>query len=252
MKAEGFLKGHPVSLCVLDYGLFRVHEPGRTIGISGFLVETSLGEQVLIDTGFPAKYAGNARAAARADGLDKFGEVLRCTQANLPGAQLAMAGTRLNRIDLMIQTHTHIDHIGGLHDCPQAPILMAGAERKLRRPLYWGPTRPMNWPDRSYLLITRDTDIGPGFRLLFTPGHTPGQLALLLKLPRTGTVLLTSDAVSRPTEPQEGFEGAWDADLAQRHASRLMELASEKQARVIFGHCPDQWNTLKKAPDRYL
>ena len=35
------LKGHPVSLAVLDYGLFRVNSNGRVIGICGYLVRTS-------------------------------------------------------------------------------------------------------------------------------------------------------------------------------------------------------------------
>ena len=47
------LSGHPVSLAVLNFGLFTVHSNGRIIGIPGFLVETSAGEKVLIDTGFP-------------------------------------------------------------------------------------------------------------------------------------------------------------------------------------------------------
>lgn len=251
MKTQDVLKGHPVSLFVLDYGLFRVNVPERTIGIPGFLVQTNLGEQILIDTGFPAKYTEDTQAAALADRLHEFGEVVHCTPGNLPSAQLALAGASLGRINLMIQTHTHIDHVGGIAACPQAPVLMARAERALDRPVYWGQVQPLDWPEREYILIEEDTWIGPGFQVLFTPGHTPGQLALFLHLPHTGAVLLTSDAVSRPSEPDEGFDGSWNADLATQHAERIIDKARQTQALIIYGHCPDQWKTLKKAPDFY-
>ena len=61
---QPLLKGTPTRLAVLDYGLFQVHENGRIIGICGYLVQTTAGENILIDTGFPAKYADDAAAAA--------------------------------------------------------------------------------------------------------------------------------------------------------------------------------------------
>lgn len=251
MKAQGYLKGHPISLHVLDYGLFKVHANGRIIGICGFLIRTSEDEQVLVDTGFPAKYADDAQAATTEDRLYEFGEVLRCTTDNLPEAQLSLAGSSLKAIDLMIQTHTHIDHVGGISACPQAPILMARAERALDRPLYWGKVQPLDWPDRDYLLVDEDTRIGPDFQVLFTPGHAPGQLSLMLRLPELGPVLLTSDAISRPAEIEEKFTGSWDEELACLHGNRLMRLAQENEAEVIYGHCPKQWPNLRKSPAFY-
>ena len=55
MMYEIALKGKPIRLAVLDYGLFEVHVGPRTIGICGFAVQTDAGEVVLIDTGFPEK-----------------------------------------------------------------------------------------------------------------------------------------------------------------------------------------------------
>ncbi len=251
MNTRAILKGHPVSVHVLDFGLFKVHANGRIIGICGFLIRTSAGEEVLVDSGFPAKYAEDAARATQEDSLGSFGSVLSCTPENLPAEQLARAGTTLDRIDLMIQTHTHIDHVGGLALCPQAPILIARAERELPKPLYWRGAQPIDWPDRDYLLIDEDTRIGPGFEVLFTPGHAPGQLSLLLELPETGPLMLTSDAISRPAEIDEAFAGSWNEDLAIRHGARLMALVRDTGATVIYGHCPEQWKTLKKAPASY-
>lgn len=237
---------------MLDYGLFEVHAGGgRVIGISGFLVETDRDERVVIDTGFPEKYAEDAEAAAREDRLDGFGRMLAFSRENLPLAQLARIGLSEADIDLFITSHTHIDHAGGLDLFPRAPLLIAAAERALPRPLYWGEVRPLAWPERDTRLIEADTEIGPGFTLLLVPGHAPGQLAFLLELPETGAVLMTSDAVSRPAEIEEGFAGTAEAELALTSARRLMRLAAERDAFVIYGHSPEQWPTLRKAPDYY-
>ncbi len=251
MQAKGYLKGRPVSLHVLDYGLFKVHANGRVIGICGFLIQTDASESVLIDTGFPQKYAEDKAAATVEDRLDEFGEVLECEMVNMPASQLALAGVKPDQIDLHILTHSHIDHVGGLSDFPQAPMLVSGQERRLPKPLYWGDVQPLEWPDQDYLMIEDDIDVGPGFRVLTAPGHAPGQLALMLDLPETGPVLLTSDAISRPAEIDEKFAGSWDEATAIASADRLVGLAKDTEAFVIYGHSPEQWPSLKKSPEAY-
>ena len=251
MRAEELIKGKPVSLAVLDYGLFQVHANGRIIGIVGFLIRTDREETILVDTGFPEAYARNAAAASDADGLGSFGRVLTLTVENLPEHQLALLGLAPQDVDLLILTHSHIDHVGGIAGFPRAPILLAQADRDEPRPLYFGKTRPMDWPDRRYVTVTQDVTLAPGLRLLLVPGHVPGQLALLVDLPDTGTVLITGDAISRPAEIEEKFDTAHDPALALASAARLMALAAQTGAFVIYGHAPDQWPLLKKAPLTY-
>lgn len=250
MQADGFVKGRPEALFVLDYGLFKVHANGRVIGICGFVIRTDAGEHILIDTGFPAKYAADTDAASREDRLFEFGEVLECGPENLPAAQLALLGLTPADIDLHVCTHTHIDHIGGLAAFPGAPILVHAAERALPKPLYWSGHQPMDWPEADYMIVDRDVTLGPGLEVLEAPGHAPGQIALLVQLP-SGWVLLTSDAISRPAEIEERFEGSWDEPAAIASADRLMRLAAERDAFVIYGHSPEQWPELKKAPEGY-
>lgn len=245
------LKGRASALYVLDYGLFQVHANGRIIGIVGFLIETDLGERILVDTGFPAKYAEDFASASVEDNLGEFGRVLELGPEHMPGAQLARIGIKGDDIDLLIMTHTHIDHVGGIADFPDVPILISAVERALDRPLYWGGVQPIDWPDRDYHLIDQDAEIAPGLTVLHVPGHAPGQLALMFDLPETGTVLLTGDAISRPSEPDEGYEGSWDAEQGAASAARLLALAKARDAFVIWGHCPAQWPGLRKAPDAY-
>jgi N-acyl homoserine lactone hydrolase len=245
------LKGKPIALFVMDYGLFKVHQNGRVIGICGYLVKTDAGERVLIDTGFPQKYADDAVAAAKEDGLGSFGEVLALDASHMPSAQLALCGLTVEDIDLLVITHGHIDHVGHIAGFAGVPIVMGRAERALPRPSYFGAVQPMEWPEAEYALLDQDTQIGPGFEVLMAPGHAPGQLAFMLNLPQTGAVLLTSDAISRPEEVDERFDGTQDFETARASAARILGLAAAQDAMVIYGHCPAQWPGLRKAPNAY-
>ena len=252
MPSEITLSGTAERLYVLDYGLFQVHENGRVIGIQGYLIQTQDGTNILVDTGFPAWYVDDLEGASLEDNLDSFGRVLKLDKENLPPAQLARIGLNPADIDLLVMTHTDIDHVGGIADFPQATIVIGQAERALERPRYFGDHSPIPWPmDVNYLIVDGDTILCPGVALLETPGHSPGHLSLLVRLPETGIVLLIGDAISRPAELEEGFGGAWNEAQARASAERLMSIAEREQAMVIYGHDPDQWPTLRKAPKFY-
>jgi N-acyl homoserine lactone hydrolase len=245
------LSGYPVSLAVLDFGLFTVHANGRVIGIPGFLVITSAGEKILIDTGFPEKYAQDVNKASLEDNLGEFGEILELTYENQPAAQLAKFGLAKSDIDYLIITHTHIDHVGNIDGFPGVPIIMGKEERELERPIYWRGKKPLEWPNTEYLLIDGDYEFGTNFEILHVPGHTPGELSILLTLPNTGSILLTSDAISRESEVSEGCIDATNPAQAIASANRILDLATADNAFVIYGHGPEQWKELKKAPEIY-
>ncbi|UWR24459.1 MBL fold metallo-hydrolase [Sulfitobacter sp. S190] len=251
MKGQITLEGKPKRMAVLDYGLFQVHANGRIIGICGYVVEMDSGDVVLIDSGFPPKYAQDAAAATDEDDLGSFGRVLSVTPDNSVSAQLSLLGLKKSDVTLMIQSHTHIDHVGELDAFPGVPILIAAAERALPRPLYWSGKQPMTWPDAQYHLVDADMTLAQGFDVLLCPGHAPGQLAFMIDLPDSGPILLTSDAISRADEIGERFAGSWEEAQAIFHGDRLMQRARDRDALVIFGHSPEDWPTQRKAPDWY-
>lgn len=238
-------------LYILDFGLFRVHSGNRVIGICGYLIRTAAGRNILVDTGFPAKYILDPHAATLEDRLETFGAVVSLTEANGLAQQLALAGITPAEVDCLILTHTHIDHVGGIGDFPHAPLVIGRAERACPKPLYWRGAQPFDWPDVETIEIEGDVDICEGLRLLSTPGHSPGHLSLLVETPETGPILLTADAISRPAEVDERFAGSWDEAAAMASAERLLALARRTDALVIYGHWPEQWPTLPKAPAFY-
>lgn len=233
-------------MSILDYGLFMVHSGPRLINLAGLLVQTDADETVLIDTGMPLKYHEDPQTAGAEDGLASFGEMIGFGPQHYVTGQLAACG--VDRVDLLILTHGHIDHVGGTTALPDVPVLLGAPERAMERPSYHGDVQPMEWPDTTYHTIAADTQIGPGFEVFFVPGHSPGQLACQITLPESGKILWLSDAISRATEAAEGFPEAWDAEQAAHHAARLEAL---DYRFMIYGHDPDQRLRVMWAPYAY-
>ena len=226
-----------VQLDRLDLGTFDVGPGLRLIPITAWLFTTDQGRRMLLDTGFPPAYATDERAMALADGLDSFGRFAEFTHRHTILGALARHGLTEHDISQVILSHSHIDHVGGLPAFSQAEILLSATEHALPRPLYFGAARPMAWPKARYRPLSAATDVCHGLRLIPTPGHTPGHLSALVRLPDRA-VILAVDAINRHSEPAEGYLDAEDPALAVRSGRRLLALARRHGATLIPGHEP--------------
>lgn len=240
------LPGRIERLFILDLGLFEVRGGERVIGIPGFLLQTDRGANILFDTGFPPDYLTDPDRPAK-DGLPRFGRLIDFRREQTAQGALALLGLKPEDIDLVILSHGHIDHVGSLPLFTHAPILLTARERAEPKPLYFGQTRPMDWPDATYHLIDADTPVCEGLTLIPTPGHSAGHLSALVTLPDGRSVILAADAINRASEPAEGFADADDPAAAQASANYLLSLAPP-EAILIYGHEPAQWPLLPKAP----
>ena len=172
--------------------------------------------------------------------------------------QLAQLGLHAADIDLLICTHFDGDHSGHHAAFTNAELIVQRQHYELARSGFprFASTRSQ-WDDPSlhYRLIDGDTQLIPGLELIETSGHVPGHQSVLVRLPETGPVLLTIDAVpvQRAFTPErEAGPGDMDEEMLRVSTRKLLELSQREQVQLtIFGHDGDQWRTLKKAPDFY-
>ncbi len=238
-------------LAILDYGLFEIYANGRKIGIPGYYIEN--GERrILVDTGFHRDYLHDPMGVCVADGLGAFGRLIDYTPAQNPAAQLALFGIKPADITDLVLTHGHVDHVGRIDEFPQATFYVSAVERALPQPNYWNGKSRIAWPANRTMTIQEETQILPAISLFPTPGHTLGHLSIAITLPELGPVLLTADAISRPDELAENtYADADDPNMARVSAQLLRDRAVHDNAWLVYGHCPQQWQVLRRVPYWY-
>jgi N-acyl homoserine lactone hydrolase len=166
-------------------------------------------------------------------------------------AQLEQLGVTPSDIKAMAVSHTHPDHIGNVEMFPAAMLYVQKAE-------YDWPganNQPRFKPEHPVTLLEGDRDVfGDGsLTILSTPGHTPGHQSLLVKLPKTGEIILSGDAVH--------FKANWDnRGVPAPNFSKEQTLASmdklaatlkKDNAQLWINHDKAQRDGLKMSPEFY-
>lgn len=233
-------------LYLLQYGT----NSGTGTPYPGYLIQTDDGTNVLIDTGFPREMIGAYREATSPSP--------RVEEEEYVVNRLAALGLTPRDIHYLIATHLDGDHAGGHDEFPESEIVIQGAHLAMAREHERFQRTRDHWdaPGLRYRTVDGDTELLPGITLIETSGHKPGHQSVLVRLPETGPVLLAIDAIPRmdQRDPETRTVGTADMDEAGVRAStrKLMDLAArEGVTLIIHGHDPDQWRTLKKAPDYY-
>ncbi|MFC3832586.1 MULTISPECIES: N-acyl homoserine lactonase family protein [Deinococcus] len=216
--------------------------PEYRIPIVCALMQTQDGRNILIDTGLPEVIP--EEASEFENGQDAV-------------EQLALIGLSPDDIDVVVSTHYDIDHAGQHAAFTRAQYVVQRAHHldAASNPRYAAIRPQWDQPAERLQLVDGDTELLPGLTLVETSGHVPGHQSVLVRLPRTGTVLLTIDAVPFASgftrDPQDGA-GTPDAEAIRASTIKLLDLAErERAALVIFGHDEAQWNGLKLLPEYY-
>jgi glyoxylase-like metal-dependent hydrolase (beta-lactamase superfamily II) len=158
-------------------------------------------------------------------------------------------------------SHTHSDHAGNANLFADATVYVQSAEYDA---MFGAEPQKLGFVPTTYdqlrnapRLVKLDGDhdvFGDGAVVIkSTPGHTPGHQSLLVRLAKTGPVLLTGDAVH--------FRANWEAHRAprinfdpQRSLRTMDEIAAftkQTGAQMWINHDAEQSRTLKKAPQYY-
>jgi N-acyl homoserine lactone hydrolase len=221
--------------------------PDRTLSmVNGcYLIETSDGKHILIDSGMPA----DMQSPQKSPPVEQSKSVIE---------HLADLHLRPDMIDIVISSHFDIDHIGYHDSFTQSEFIVQREHYELARsghPRFAVGREHWDHPALQYRLIEGDTELLPGLTLIETSGHAPGHQSVLVHLPQTGPMLLTIDAVllqsmfipDRHATPNDDNE-----EKLRASTLKLLDLVErEKVTLVIFGHDGSQWQGLKRSPDCY-
>ncbi|HTO65523.1 MAG TPA: N-acyl homoserine lactonase family protein [Bradyrhizobium sp.] len=210
-----------------------------------YLIKHSQG-WFLWDTGIPDAVAAMPNGLAPADP-----KAVTWKRPKTLAAQLDEIGVKPDDIKAMAVSHTHPDHIGNIEMFPGAMLYVQKAEYE------WpgADNKPRFKPEHPVTLLEGDRDVfGDGtLVILSTPGHTPGHQSLLVKLPRTGEILLSGDAVHFKSNWDNRRVPALNFNKEQTLASmqKLAEAISRDEAQLWINHDKDQRDLLKLAPEFY-
>jgi glyoxylase-like metal-dependent hydrolase (beta-lactamase superfamily II) len=171
---------------------------------------------------------------------------------------LAAEGVKASDIDLIIHTHAHNDHVGGNTDAHGKPVFPNARhiihkkewdywmERMEQKPAPEGMQKMMLEVARKNLLplkdrfdlIDKQMEIVPGIKFNLAPGHTPGNIILMLSS-GAKQLLCIGDLVHDPDEfihPE--LYRMIDSLPDQAYSSRLEILtkAAESKVPVFAAH----------------
>ncbi|WP_020620188.1 MBL fold metallo-hydrolase [Paenibacillus daejeonensis] len=154
--------------------------------------------------------------------------------------RLQDAGTT---VEAILLTHAHFDHMGGVDETRKAfgaPVYIHDLEAEwLTDPRKNGSLR---WSEVTAPLVTDEAEyaldegqmlklIGLEFRVMHTPGHSPGSVSFLC-----GEHLFSGDVLFRQSVGRTDLPGGAERDLFDSIRGKLYKLAP--QTTVYPGHGP--------------
>lgn len=236
--------------------MIRDAPPSRwTVPIPCYLVVHAAG-RLLFDTGLHCETMTNMLGRYGEERARRFGVHSR------PGddvvSQLGRLGLAPADVTYVANSHWHFDHCGGNESFPDTPILVQAREMQAARSrelLAQGRYRPSP-PDYDHPLRYQALDgehdvFGDGAVVLFpTYGHTPGHQSLLVRPDRATRLVFTADACyTRENMDRDVLPTIVSDEAEMSHSlGRLRDLRDKQGATAFYGHDPEQWQAMPRAP----
>ncbi len=170
---------------------------------------------------------------------------------------LAGLGLGADDIDVVVNSHLHMDHCGCNAFFRKATFYQHAQERRAAAdPASEGKGYfRIDWDNGLPVKeIGGETDIFADNRVVLVPlpGHTPGSIGAMVELDRSGAHLLAGDALSVKATLNSSYmpRNNWDTDAFQTSLALIRRL-EEAGTHIICGHDDAQWATLRKGVDAY-
>jgi glyoxylase-like metal-dependent hydrolase (beta-lactamase superfamily II) len=165
--------------------------------------------------------------------------------------ELDRLGVKPADIRGMAVSHTHPDHVGNVEMFPTTMLYVQKAEYE------WpgANNAPRFKAEHPVTKLEGDRDIfGDGsVTILSTPGHTPGHQSLLVKLPKSGAIVLSGDAVHFTSNWEIRAVPSMNSNKEQTLASmqKIADTLTNEKAQLWINHDKAQRDGLKMSPEFY-
>jgi N-acyl homoserine lactone hydrolase len=184
--------------------------------------------------------------------------------------QLGKIGLKPDDIKYVVVGHMHLDHAGNVGKFTKSTLVVQKDEI---RNAFWGePGTHQNYIMGDFMMyradfgsalpnkypmiqLTGDLDLFADNSVVVRRwvGHTPGSQMMVVRLPKTGTAILTSDNVyfaenvTKNLLPDVSL--AYDPVGIMNAYQWIREMQARENAKFFTAHDPDAWKAMKKAPD---
>ncbi|MGQ9476846.1 MAG: N-acyl homoserine lactonase family protein [Actinomycetota bacterium] len=213
------------------------------------LLETDSG-YVLFDTGWSRGMVPVLESIGLNPSISEENDVLRC---------LDRAGVSRDDISMIVLSHLHLDHAGGLSHFKGKRALVQKDELSYARSPHGFAAVPyarLDWEfgDYEWEEVEGDKIIDHGLALVMLHGHTPGTMGIMFHLQKSGTFLFTGDNCYLLTNIEnELIPGSvWSPAAAWYSLRKIKFLAALTGARPIPSHDGEVYGRLIPFFPEYL
>lgn len=200
-------------------------------------------------------------------------------------AQLGKLGIRPEDVRYIINSHLHIDHVGGNKHFPDATIVVHEKEyeaakspqpfeyqsysdlsfdpelhrlnfigaRDILKRAGTAEEEPAAKRSPEYQLIKGDVEFAKGVWLYETPGHSAGQMSMVVELQGRSPMFFPADSSHLPRHLEEMIVPGFHVDpvAAYKSLERLKVIRAQHDAEIFFGHPPGDSLVYRGAPEWY-
>ncbi len=232
-----------------------VYTPGKwqgeqvTLSCNAYLIRRA-GAWLLWDTGIED-------AIAEEPGGRVIAHNIRGIVARTLAAQLSDVGITPADVATVILSHAHFDHVGNAALFPHATWRVQRREHEAmfgpdHARYGYAPLLYEGLKEAKIELMDGDLDLfGDGsVRVISTPGHTPGHCSLLVRLAKTGPVLLSADVAHDRFNMEHRCVPTMnsDSEASRQSMERVDAIVREERAQLWLNHDIVQTATIPHAP----